>query len=56
MIAAEKAELTISRLIEAPLARAILRGELPRACTVIVRGTGDQIVLARTPETPVAAE
>ncbi len=47
---------TVSRLIEAPLARAILRGELPRACTVVVRGAGDQIVLARTRETPVAAE
>jgi ATP-dependent Clp protease ATP-binding subunit ClpC len=47
---------TVGRLIEAPLARAILAGELVREMHVVVRGCGDRIVLDRTHEIAGAAE
>jgi ATP-dependent Clp protease ATP-binding subunit ClpC len=47
---------TVGRLIEAPLARAILAGDFVSGSYVLVRGCDDRIVLERTCEMAGAAE
>jgi ATP-dependent Clp protease ATP-binding subunit ClpC len=46
----------IGRKLEAPLAAAVLGGELARGSTVVVSGVGDRITLTPTSHTPIAAE
>ncbi|HMI93800.1 MAG TPA: AAA family ATPase [Polyangiales bacterium] len=46
----------IGRRLEAPLAAAVLSGELARGATVVVGGVADRITLTPTSRTPIAAE